>query len=132
MAKVVIGAWDQLLVDNRGKRFFEIDEFDELGDFKDFDPGNRIKAFLGGKGFFVFDPEVSIMGAIRDYLQRSADESCGKCTPCRAGTRILVENLKTFVRADAATASSAKSASLPNTSTPPAFAAWASRPPFPC
>lgn len=94
MAKVVIGAWDQLKVDNRGKRFFEIDEFEELGDFKEFDPGNRIKAFLGGKGFFVFDHEVSIMSAIRDYLQRSADESCGKCTPCRSGTRILVEKLK--------------------------------------
>ena len=94
MAKVVIGAWDQLVVDNRGKRFFEIEEFDELGDFREFDSGNRIKAFLGGKGFFVFDPEVSIMGAIRDYLERSANESCGKCTPCRAGTRILVEKLQ--------------------------------------
>ncbi len=94
MAKVVIGAWDDLVVDNRGKRFFEIDEFDELGDFREFDPGNRIKAFLGGKGFFVFDKEVSIMGAIRDYLERSANESCGKCTPCRSGTRILVEKLK--------------------------------------
>jgi len=93
MAKVVIGAWDTQVVDNRGKRFFEIDEFAELGDFKEFDPGNRIKAFLGGKGFFVFDRDVSILGAIRDYLQRAADESCGKCTPCRSGTRILVEKL---------------------------------------
>ncbi len=93
MAKVVIGAWDDQKVDNRGKRFFEIDEFDALGDFKEFDPGNRIKAFLGGKGFFVFDKDVSIMSAIRDYLERSANESCGKCTPCRTGTRILVEKL---------------------------------------
>ena len=51
MAKVVIGAWDDLVVDNRGKRFFEIDEFTELGDFREFDPGNRIKAFLGGARF---------------------------------------------------------------------------------
>ena len=93
MAKVVIGAWDDLVVDNRGKRFFEIDEFTELGDFREFDPGNRIKAFLGGRGFFVFDREVSVIGAIRDYLMKAAEESCGKCTPCRSGTRILVDKL---------------------------------------
>lgn len=93
MAKVVFGAWGDRVFDNRGKRFFEIDEFSELGDFKEFDPGNRIRAFLGGKGFFVFDKEVSLMCAIVDYLKKSAEESCGKCTPCRSGTHILVSKL---------------------------------------
>ncbi len=94
MAKVVIGAWGDQVIDNRDKRFFEIDDFDELEDFHEFDPGNRIRAFLGGQGFFVFDQEVSIVGAIRDYLERAANESCGKCTPCRTGTRILAEKLQ--------------------------------------
>ena len=98
MAKVIIGAWDERVVDNRGKRFFEIEEFAELGDFREFDPGNRIKAFLGGRGFFVFDQDVSLVGAIRDYLSRAADESCGKCTPCRTGTRILVQKLEDLCR----------------------------------
>jgi formate dehydrogenase beta subunit len=93
MAKVVFGAWDDRVFDNRGKRFFEIEEFAELGDFREFDPGNRIKAFLGGKGFFVFDNDVSLLCAIVDYLKKAAEESCGKCTPCRSGTRILVEKL---------------------------------------
>lgn len=97
MAKVVIAAWEDHVVDNRGKRFFEMDEFAELGDFREFDPGNRIKVFLGGKGFFVFDRDVSVLGAIRDYLQKAADESCGKCTPCRSGTRILVDKLADLV-----------------------------------
>ncbi len=94
MAKVVIGAWDDRVVDNRDKRFFEIEEYPELGDFREFDPGNPIKAFLGGRGFFAFDRNVSLLCAIRDYLKRAAEESCGKCTPCRAGTRILVEKLE--------------------------------------
>lgn len=98
MAKVLLGAWDDRIVDNRGKRFFEIEEFDELGDFREFDPGNRIKAFLGGRGFFVFDQDVSLVCAIRETLRRAAEESCGKCTPCRAGTRILIEKLENLCR----------------------------------
>ncbi len=92
--KVVIGAWGDRKFDNRGKRFFEIEEFEELGDFREFDPGNRIKAYLGGKGFFVFDKDVSLLCAIGQYMKRAADESCGKCTPCRSGTRILVGKLQ--------------------------------------
>ena len=93
MAKVVYGVWDERIYDNRGTRFFEIDEIPELAELREFDPGNPVRAFLGAKGFFVLDPEVSVLGAIHSYLERSAQESCGKCTPCRAGTRILVDRL---------------------------------------
>ncbi|MCP4146026.1 MAG: FAD-dependent oxidoreductase [bacterium] len=96
MAKIVIGAWNELKVDNRGKQFFEIEDFNELVNFNEFDQGNRIKAFFGGRGFFVFDKDISVLGAISDYLKKSACESCGKCTPCRSGLRILTEKLDTI------------------------------------
>jgi len=97
MAKVVYGAWDEMVVDNRDKRFFEIDEFPELDEFEEFDAGNPVRAFLGGKGFFVFDKDVSLLGAVHAYLSRAANESCGKCTPCRSGTRILVDKLEALI-----------------------------------
>jgi len=89
MAKVIYGVWDHNVIDNRDKRFFEIDENPELEDFDSFDPGNPIRAFFGGKGFFIFDRDVHLTDALYQYMARAAKESCGKCTPCRVGTKIL-------------------------------------------
>lgn len=89
MAKVMFGVWDHNVIDNRNKRFFEIEEMPDLTNFDAFDPGNPIRAFFGGKGFFVFDQGVSLLDACLQYMERAANESCGKCTPCRVGTRIL-------------------------------------------
>jgi formate dehydrogenase beta subunit len=89
MSKVIYGVWDGKVIDNRDKRFFEIDEQPEFNEFEEFDPGNPIKAFLGGKGFFVFEKDVALLYALHCYVQRASRESCGKCTPCRVGTQIL-------------------------------------------
>ncbi len=89
MAKVIFGVWDHNVVDNRNKRFFEIEETPELQNFDAFDPGNPIKAFFGGKGFFIFEQGVNLLDAALQYMERAARESCGKCTPCRVGTEIL-------------------------------------------
>lgn len=94
MAKVIYGVWDHNVIDNRGRRFFEIDESPELQDFDQFDRGNPIKAFFGGKGFFIFEKDVNLLYAAYQYMDRAAQESCGKCTPCRVGTRILSSRFK--------------------------------------
>ncbi len=89
MSKVIFGVWDEQVMDNRGKRPFEIDELPEFDQFDEFDPGNPIKAFFGWKGFYIFDEEVNLLDAARQYIGRAAKESCGACTPCRVGTQIL-------------------------------------------
>ncbi len=89
MAKVIFGVWDHNVIDNRNKRFFEIEESPELENFDAFDPGNPIKAFFGGKGFFIFEKGVNLLDAALQYMERAAEESCGKCTPCRVGTQIM-------------------------------------------
>ncbi len=94
MAKVIYGVWDHQVIDNRGRRFFEIEESPELQDFDAFDPGNPIRAFFGGNGFFIFDQDVNLPDAAVQYMTRAADASCGKCTPCRVGTRILAAKFK--------------------------------------
>ena len=89
MAKIIYGVWDHKVIDNRDKRYFEIEEAPELKNFDQFDPGNPIKAFFGGKGFFIFDRETNLLDAVIQYMEKAAKESCGKCTPCRVGTHIL-------------------------------------------
>lgn len=94
MAKIMYGVWGDQVTDNRGKRAFEIDEAPHFGEFDEFDHGNGIRLFVGWKGFFAFAPDVSLLDAARQYLERAAGESCGKCTPCRVGTRILKEKFE--------------------------------------
>jgi len=94
MSKIVFGVWDGQVTDNRQHRYFEIDEYPEFTNFDEFDPGNPIKAYIGWKGFFIFDKDVRLLDAAAQYMERVAEESCGKCTPCRVGTQILREKLE--------------------------------------
>ena len=98
MAKVIFGVWDNMVIDNRGKKIFEIEEHPEFKDFDEFNPGNPIKAFLGPHGFFIFEPRVNLLDAARQYMDRVAKESCGKCTPCRVGTQIIRSKLDDLAR----------------------------------
>ena len=74
--------------------FFEIEELPEFHGFDEFNPGNPIKAFIGGHGFFIFEKGIHLLDAARQYITRAATESCGKCTPCRVGTQIIREKLE--------------------------------------
>ncbi len=94
MSRVFYSVWEDTIIDNREKRFFEIEEIPELNKFEVFEPGNPIHAFIGGKGFYVFNPEVNILEAMIGYITRAARESCGKCTPCRVGLMILKEKME--------------------------------------
>jgi len=92
MAKVILGAWLDKLIDNRRGKKQSIEEtFPQL---QDFESGNRIKAFVGWDGFFLFDDNVPIIDMMRAYVQKVQEESCGYCTPCRVGTKIVADKLR--------------------------------------
>ena len=93
MARVIFGVWDEIVHDNRGKNLFEIEEIPELHEFDAFNQGNPIKAFVGDRGFFIFSPDVSLIDALWQYMDKAAEESCGKCTPCRMGTTLIRDSL---------------------------------------
>ncbi len=44
---------------------------------------------MGWDGFAFRDTEVNIVDMVRAYLEEVQKESCGKCTPCRVGTRLM-------------------------------------------
>lgn len=93
MARVYYGVWDGAVKDNRGKNLFEIEETPELKGFDVFNQGNPIRAFIGDRGFYVFDRHVSLTDAFWRYMEKAADESCGKCTPCRVGSHFIRDEL---------------------------------------
>ncbi len=43
-------------------------------------------AILGHGGIVVYDDETSMVDLARHFMAFTADESCGKCTPCRVGS----------------------------------------------
>ena len=87
MAKVIFGVWDNKVIDNRGKKVFEIEEHPEFGDFDEFNPGNPIKAFLGGHGFFIFEKGVNLLDAALQYMERAAKEVLWKMHAVPGGYR---------------------------------------------
>jgi NADH:ubiquinone oxidoreductase subunit F (NADH-binding) len=50
-------------------------------------------SFLGAGGIMVFDDSRDMVAVARSAMEFFADESCGKCFPCRIGTTRLAERL---------------------------------------
>jgi len=93
MVRVIYGVWDGNIQDNRDKIPVDIPDDPNLSGFAVFNDGNPIKAFIGDRGFFVFDQDVDLTDAFSAHMSRVADESCGKCTPCRIGAPLIRDAL---------------------------------------
>ncbi|TBW36090.1 FAD-dependent oxidoreductase [Siculibacillus lacustris] len=93
MVRVSYGVWDGVVRDNRGLIPVEIAPDPDLEGFEYFNDGNPIRAFIGDRGFVVFDPEVDLVDALWRHMDRAAEESCGKCTPCRVGAPLIRDAL---------------------------------------
>ncbi|HDN19773.1 MAG TPA: NADH-quinone oxidoreductase subunit NuoF [Candidatus Acetothermia bacterium] len=50
-------------------------------------------AIMGSGGVIVLDDSACMVNVAKFFLQFTADESCGKCTPCRVGTQMMLEIL---------------------------------------
>ena len=48
---------------------------------------------MGSGGLIVLDEDDCMVDIAKFFLEFTVDESCGKCTPCRVGTRRLLEML---------------------------------------
>lgn len=52
------------------------------------------RSFLGAGGIMVFDDTRDMVAVAHEAMHFFADESCGKCFPCRIGTQRLTERLR--------------------------------------
>ncbi len=60
----------------------------------DFDNLTAIGSMMGSGGLIVMDEDTCMVDIAKFYLEFTADESCGKCTACRIGTKRLLDILK--------------------------------------
>ena len=60
----------------------------------DFDSLVAKGSMMGSGGLIVMDEDDCMPSVARFYLEFTEEESCGKCTPCRVGTKRLSELLK--------------------------------------
>ncbi|MGN0532186.1 MAG: NADH-ubiquinone oxidoreductase-F iron-sulfur binding region domain-containing protein [Eubacterium sp.] len=59
----------------------------------DYDNLTAIGCMMGSGGLIVMDEDTCMVDIAKFFLEFTVDESCGKCTPCRVGTKRLLELL---------------------------------------
>jgi NADP-reducing hydrogenase subunit HndC len=60
----------------------------------DYDSLKDVGAIMGSGGLIVMDDNTCMVDVARFFLEFVQDESCGKCTPCRVGTKHMLEILE--------------------------------------
>ena len=60
----------------------------------DYDSLIAIGSMMGSGGMIILDEDTCMVDIAKFYLEFTADESCGKCTPCRIGTKRLLQLLR--------------------------------------
>jgi len=63
----------------------------------DYDSLMSIGSMMGSGGLIVMDEDNCMVDVARFFLDFTVDESCGKCPPCRIGTRRMLEILERIV-----------------------------------
>ena len=66
----------------------------------DYDTVKQIGAIMGSGGLIVMDENTCMVDLARYFLQFTQNESCGKCVPCRIGTRRMLEILQRITRGE--------------------------------
>lgn len=59
----------------------------------DYDSLLALGSMMGSGGMIILDEDTCMVDIAKFYLEFTVDESCGKCTPCRVGTRRLLQFL---------------------------------------
>ena len=67
----------------------------------DYDNLLAIGSMMGSGGLIVMDEDTCMVDIAKFFLEFTVDESCGKCTPCRVGTKRLYEILDKITRGQA-------------------------------
>ena len=63
----------------------------------DYENLTGIGAMMGSGGLIVMDEDTCMVDIARYFLDFTVDESCGKCSPCRIGTKRLLEILDKII-----------------------------------
>ena len=64
----------------------------------DYDSLAAAGSIMGSGGMIVMDDSTCMVDVARFFLEFTQDESCGKCTPCREGTKRMLEILERITK----------------------------------
>jgi len=64
----------------------------------DYEKLTKVGSIMGSGGLIVMDEDTCIVDMVRYFLTFTQNESCGKCVPCRVGTRRMLEILERITR----------------------------------
>jgi NADH:ubiquinone oxidoreductase subunit F (NADH-binding)/(2Fe-2S) ferredoxin len=60
----------------------------------DYESMTKAGSMMGSGGLIVMDEDTCMVDIARFFMEFTQDESCGKCTPCRVGTRRILDILE--------------------------------------
>jgi len=63
----------------------------------DFDSLKKVGAMIGSGGLVVMDSDTCMVEVARFFMNFTQNESCGKCVPCREGTKRMLEILERII-----------------------------------
>ena len=63
----------------------------------DFDSLKKVGAMIGSGGLVVMDEDTCMVEVARFFMKFTQKESCGKCVPCREGTKAMLDILQRIV-----------------------------------
>jgi formate dehydrogenase beta subunit len=92
MAKVLFSSWNGTIIDERNKDHAARIDLEELH-LPDQIGGTDLKAFVGWSGLVVVDPEINVVEILENYFRAVQRESCGRCIPCRVGSKLIADRL---------------------------------------
>ena len=91
MTNIVFSSWQGEVVDNRGRAAEEYGVPKRLALPEEFGDLGEIRAFMGWDGFAIMDASIDVVDMCSQYVAAVQGESCGRCIPCRVGTRIILD-----------------------------------------
>ncbi len=97
MSKVFFSSWNDTIIDERNKLSDERIELKKLN-LPDEIGGKSLKALVGWAGLVVVDPDVNIVEVVKEYFLNVQQESCGRCIPCRAGSKVIADRLDKIIQ----------------------------------
>jgi formate dehydrogenase beta subunit len=93
MGRLLFSKWSDQIIDNRKKPTEDQTAPEDFVIPMTFDAKEKVTAFMGWNGFAIFDESINIVDLSRAYLEAVQHYSCGRCYPCRIGTRIMLDIL---------------------------------------
>lgn len=93
MSKVFFSSWNGTIIDERKKLLDDRIDLEKLKLPASFE-GKELRALAGWSGLVVLDPEINIVPVLQEYYRRMQQESCGRCIPCRVGSKAITDRLE--------------------------------------